>query len=91
MLQTMHIMGNRYSGQPYIVHPIAVAKILLDLGMDSVSIIVALLHDTVEDTAIGLNKIEEMFGEEVATLVDGVTKLGKAIFNKRGATSRKYL
>ncbi len=67
----------RYSGQPYIVHPIAVAKILLDLGMDSVSIIVALLHDTVEDTTIGLNKIEEMFGEEVATLVDGVTKLGK--------------
>jgi len=72
-----HFGQLRYSGQPYIIHPIAVSKILLELGMDSDSIVVALLHDTVEDTAIGLPKIKEMFGEEIATLVDGVTKLGK--------------
>lgn len=67
----------RYSGQPYIIHPIAVAKILVDLGMDSVSVIVAMLHDTVEDTPTTLAKISEIFGEEIASLVDGVTKLGK--------------
>ncbi|MEG0979778.1 MAG: bifunctional (p)ppGpp synthetase/guanosine-3',5'-bis(diphosphate) 3'-pyrophosphohydrolase, partial [Oscillospiraceae bacterium] len=53
------------------------AKILVDLGMDSVSVIVAILHDTVEDTAISLAKITDLFGEEIASLVDGVTKLGK--------------
>ena len=67
----------RYSGQPYIIHPIAVAKILFDLGMDSDSIVAALLHDIVEDTAISLTQISEMFSEEIASLVDGVTKLGK--------------
>ncbi|MDR0314578.1 MAG: bifunctional (p)ppGpp synthetase/guanosine-3',5'-bis(diphosphate) 3'-pyrophosphohydrolase [Oscillospiraceae bacterium] len=67
----------RYSGQPYISHPLAVAKILIDLGMDPQSIVVAILHDTVEDTAIALDKIKELFGEEIAMLVDGVTKLGK--------------
>ena len=72
-----HFGQLRYSGQPYIIHPIAVAKVLIELGMDSDSIVVALLHDTVEDTTISLAKIKEMFGEEIATLVDGVTKLGK--------------
>ncbi|MEG1820409.1 MAG: bifunctional (p)ppGpp synthetase/guanosine-3',5'-bis(diphosphate) 3'-pyrophosphohydrolase [Oscillospiraceae bacterium] len=72
-----HFGQLRYSGQPYIIHPIAVAKILVDLGMDSVSVIVAILHDTVEDTAISLAKITDLFGEEIASLVDGVTKLGK--------------
>ena len=67
----------RYSGEPYIMHPVAVAKILFDLGMDYESLIAALLHDTVEDTETGLDKIGELFGKDVANLVDGVTKLGK--------------
>ncbi len=73
----------RYSGQPYIIHPIAVAKILFDLGMDSDSIIAALLHDIVEDTAISLQQISDTFGEEIASLVDGVTKLGKVPLSTR--------
>lgn len=74
---TAHFGQLRYSGEPYIIHPIEVAKILCELGMDSTSVVVALLHDTVEDTSISLDDIKEMFGEEVAILVDGVTKLGK--------------
>ncbi len=67
----------RYSGQPYIIHPLAVADILLNLGMDSPSIQAALLHDTVEDTDITLEYLKKNFGDEVANLVDGVTKLGR--------------
>lgn len=67
----------RYSGEPYIMHPVAVAKILFELGMDYESLVAALLHDTVEDTEIGLENLTELFGEDVASLVDGVTKLGK--------------
>ena len=67
----------RYSGQPYISHPLAVADILMDLGMDSQSIEAALLHDTVEDTDVTYDDLKSVFGEEVANLVDGVTKLGK--------------
>ena len=66
----------RRSGEPYICHPVAVAKILVELGMDSVCLIAALLHDVVEDTDVELEKIRKMFGEDVAQLVDGVTKLG---------------
>lgn len=72
-----HSKQVRYSGQPYIIHPIAVAKILAQLGMDTASIVVALLHDTVEDTDVTVEKIRTIFNEEIATLVDGVTKLGK--------------
>ncbi len=67
----------RYSGQPYIIHPVAVANILADLCMDSQSIIAALLHDIVEDTEVSLEEIKKEYGEDVAKLVDGVTKLGK--------------
>ena len=67
----------RYSGQPYIIHPIAVAKILLNLGMDSESVEAALLHDTVEDTDVTLDNLKKEFGDDVALLVDGVTKLGR--------------
>ncbi len=67
----------RYSGEPYIIHPVAVAKILFNLGMDPQSLMAALLHDTVEDTDTGLDNISELFGNDVAQLVDGVTKLGK--------------
>ncbi len=67
----------RYSGQPYIIHPIAVANILLDFGMDAQSVVAAILHDTVEDTDIELERIEKEFGKDIANLVDGVTKLGR--------------
>lgn len=72
-----HEGQKRYSGQPYISHPVAVAKILLDFGMDYQSVVAALLHDTVEDTSVELSEIEGDFGKEIASLVDGVTKLGK--------------
>ncbi len=73
----------RRSGEPYIIHPIAVASILVDLGMDYQSIVAALLHDVVEDTDYTLQQLTEEFGEDVAILVDGVTKLGKVQLNSR--------
>lgn len=67
----------RKSGDPYITHPLAVATILADLGMDTTTLVAALLHDTVEDTGYSLDQLSEDFGQEVAHLVDGVTKLDK--------------
>ncbi len=67
----------RESGEPYISHPIEVAHILADLELDCTSIIAGLLHDTVEDTNCTFEEIKEQFGEDVAVLVDGVTKLDK--------------
>lgn len=70
-----HEGQKRRSGEPYIDHPVAVASILLDLQMDTGSIVAALLHDVVEDTSISLEQITREFGAEIAHLVDGVTKL----------------
>ena len=67
----------RKSGDPYITHPLAVATILAELGMDTTTLIAALLHDTVEDTRMTLADITRDFGDQVALLVDGVTKLDK--------------
>lgn len=67
----------RDSGEPYITHPIAVAFILLDLGMDTDTICAALLHDVVEDTSCTLDELKKRFGDDVAMLVNGVTKLKK--------------
>ncbi len=72
-----HKDQRRYSGEPYIMHPVAVARILFDLGMDHQSIIAAILHDTVEDTDVTLEDLSAAFGDEIAQLVSGVTKLGK--------------
>ena len=73
----------RFSGEPYIIHPISVAIILYNLGMDGESMAAALLHDVVEDTDMTKENIQEDFGEDVANLVEGVTKLGKVpIFTK---------
>ena len=73
----------RRSGEPYIMHPVAVAKILFELGMDNESIIGALLHDVVEDTEYNLDYIRKEFGDDVALLVDGVTKLGQIPLSTR--------
>ena len=70
----------RKSGEPYITHPLAVTEILAGLGMDEATLIAALLHDTVEDTDYGLDQLRSEFGAEVATLVDGVTKLDKLTY-----------
>ena len=67
----------RLSGEPYVTHPIAVACILAELGMDNECVEAALLHDVVEDTTVSLEEVKKKFGEDVALLVDGVTKLGK--------------
>lgn len=72
-----HGNQKRHSGDAYFSHPLAVAEILVDLKLDEASIIAALFHDLVEDTEITLEDIEKDFGEQVAILVDGVTKLGK--------------
>ena len=68
----------RKTGEPYIIHPLAVMKLLQEWNMDEDSIIAGILHDTVEDTNLTLKEIEDEFGKDVAFLVNGVTKLGKA-------------
>ncbi len=67
----------RKSGDPYITHPLAVATILAELGMDTTTLVAALLHDTVEDTGLSIEELAADFGQEVAHLVDGVTKLDR--------------
>lgn len=73
-----HKGQKRKSGEPYIVHPLSVAATLIDWGMDIDSVVAGVLHDTVEDTDITLEKIETLFGKDVAFLVDGVTKVSQA-------------
>ncbi len=72
-----HANQVRSSGEPYITHPVAVSYILLELGMDTDTICAAMLHDVVEDTDTTLEEVKKLFGQDVAMLVDGVTKLGK--------------
>ena len=74
--QSAHNGQLRKSGEPYIIHPMSVAKILVDMGMDTDTVVAALLHDVVEDTEVTLSQVEHKFGSDVAALVDGVTKLG---------------
>lgn len=81
MANEAHKDARRRSGEPYICHPLAVARLVLDLGMDSESIAAALLHDVVEDTPITIDEVKSAFGAEVALLVDGVTKLTKIQFS----------
>ncbi|NIK75933.1 GTP pyrophosphokinase [Paenibacillus castaneae] len=73
----------RKSGEPYILHPVAVAEILVDMQMDVLSIIAALLHDVVEDTTVDLKTVHSKFGETCAMLVDGLTKLEKIQFRSK--------
>lgn len=78
-----HIEQKRRSGEPYIIHPLSVAAILVNLGMDSASVIAGILHDTIEDTEVTEEEVSAQFGKEIAHLVDGVTKLGKIPFSSR--------
>jgi GTP pyrophosphokinase len=84
-----HSGATRLSGEPYLTHPLAVAHILANMKLDAVSISAGLLHDTVEDTPVTIDEIRENFGPEfgpqLATVVDGVTKIGKASFTDRTA------
>jgi GTP pyrophosphokinase len=85
----------RSSGESYINHPLAVARIVADIGLDETSVAAALLHDAVEDTEITLTDVQTDFGDEVAAIVDGVTKLERIQFDSReaqqAATMRKML
>ncbi len=90
-----HQGQNRKSGEPYITHPVAVATIVAELGLDDITIAAALLHDAVEDTGLTLDDVDLEFGQEVAEIVDGVTKLDRIKFDtkeaQQSATMRKML
>lgn len=88
-----HRGQKRKSGEPYITHPVAVAQILADLGVGPMTIAAALLHDTVEDTDYPVDQLRQEFGDEVAMLVDGVTKLDKVTYgdSAQAETVRKMI
>ncbi len=90
-----HRAQTRSSGESYINHPLAVARIVAEIGLDEVSLAAALLHDAVEDTELSLAEVEAEFGSDVAAIVDGVTKLERIRFDSReaqqAATMRKML
>ena len=77
-----HEGQKRRNGEPYIIHPVAVAEIVVEMGLDTDSICAALLHDCIEDTEFGYKEIENKFGTPVAELVDGVTRLGMLRYSK---------
>ncbi len=81
--QKMHADQKRASGEPYFIHPCAVAEILVDLGLDAPTIAAAFLHDVIEDTKASPEDIKNNFGQEILTLVDGVTKLDKISYSSR--------
>ncbi|MBC7753705.1 MAG: bifunctional (p)ppGpp synthetase/guanosine-3',5'-bis(diphosphate) 3'-pyrophosphohydrolase, partial [Moraxellaceae bacterium] len=93
--QKAHEGQMRRSGEPYITHPLSVAGILADLKLDLDTILTGLLHDTVEDTSVTLEDIKREFGPTVASLVDGVTKIGlmnfRNSFDKQGENIRKMI
>ena len=80
LARNAHAEQKRATGEPYIIHPVAAALTVVQLGMDTDTVCAALLHDVVEDTSVTLDEIKKEFGEDVATMVDGVTKLSKIKF-----------
>ncbi|CAI37212.1 GTP pyrophosphokinase [Corynebacterium jeikeium] len=91
--EKLHEGVKRKSGEPYITHPLAVATIAAEIGMDTTTVVAALLHDTVEDTDYSLEDLSRDFGSEVARLVDGVTKLDKVVLGSaaEAETIRKMI
>ena len=91
----VHAGQKRYSGEPYLIHPMEVTSILADIKLDKESIITGLLHDTIEDTLATKADITKIFGEEICTLVDGVTKISKlkisSTFEKQAEDFRKLI
>ena len=86
-----HQNQKRRSGDPYISHPLEVAKILTEYRLDDSTIITALLHDTIEDTKLTLKEVRGEFGEEIASLVDGLTKIGKLdLFTKEAEQAENF-
>lgn len=83
LAEVSHKDQKRLSGAPYISHPVAVACILVELGMDSESVVAGLLHDVVEDTPVALEQLRKEFGADIANLIDGVTKLGRIPYSSR--------
>ena len=86
----MHKNQKRKSGEEYIIHPLNVAYILAELGLDTTTICAALLHDVVEDTKATYEDINKNFGKDVAQLVDGVTKLSKLFKTVEEAKTENY-
>src|SRR4030067_3850593 len=82
--ETAHAGQTRASGEPYISHSVAVSSILVDLRLDPVTIAAALLHDAADDTGVTLPQVSERFGVEIASLVEGVTKLGQIAWQSWG-------
>ncbi len=95
LAERMHRGQFRKSGEPFIVHPIAVTAVLADYGLDVETLVAALLHDTVEDTDLTLDEVRQRFGEQVALMIDGVTKLDRIKFGSQeeaqAATIRKMV
>ena len=80
---TAHAGQTRLSGEPYLSHPLAVAYTLADMGFDEPTVAAGLLHDTVEDTGTTIEEIDDKFGEDVADIVDGVTKISMIVFENK--------
>ncbi len=78
-----HAGQTRLSGEPYLSHPLAVAHTLAELGFDEATVVAGLLHDTVEDTKASIEEVDELFGEDVADIVDGVTKISMITFESK--------
>ncbi len=81
----------RKSGEPFVIHPLKVAEIVVDLGLDTTSVIAALLHDVVEDTAMTLDEVDDLFGSDVAKITDGLTKLDRLGFATREAAEAETI
>jgi len=78
-----HAEQFRRSGEPFVIHPLEVAKIIASIELDQASIIAAILHDLVEDTDFSIDKVKDEFGEEIARIINGVTKLDKIVFHTK--------
>ncbi len=86
-----HEGQTRLSGEPYLSHPLEVAYIMAQMGLDPVSVVCGLLHDTVEDTNTTIDDLDELFGEEVADIINGVTKISQISFDKKIDQQAEYI